>query len=141
MFFHRFDGRSSVVGFATSNNRRGHYVADHGVIRMARLSDYLQRQIAIGNDTDQLFVLIIVDYRHGPDIFAPHYSRGLTDGIARQATNRIVGHDFPAIHRNLPDFERSCERADRSTVPATFRPITSLEGLGRCRPTKGGVAV
>ena len=65
-----------------------------------------KRQIAIGNDTDQKLVLIIVHHWYGPHIFASHYARCLTDGVGRQATNRIVGHDFPAIHRNLPDFER-----------------------------------
>src|SRR5260370_4223290 len=103
MFFHGFDCAGQIITRPAGKDRCSHDIGNEGVVGIARLGYNSDSQIAIRNDADQLFALVVVNDRHGTDIFPPHHSGGHADGICRQTANRVFSHNFTAIHqRSLP---------------------------------------
>jgi len=83
IFLYRSNGAGQFIIFTTDNDRVRHHIAHYCSIGISRLSYYFYRQVSISDYSNYFFGSFVADNWYGPNVFAPHNSRGLTNQIVR----------------------------------------------------------
>ena len=82
IFLHRSDCIGQIIVVTANDDRARHHIINRRSIGISPLGDYFDRQISIGDYSNNLSSLVVAHHGHQPEVFASHHSRGLTNEIA-----------------------------------------------------------